>query len=156
MIMKGADSLGVIGNFIKPLEYAFLYWQRKSELSADRAAALTMGVDEVVGTQVRLAGGSRTITAGINLEEWVQQADRYEEIRNGNTWNKTLQTLAVMENSHPFAAVRVREIMRWGESEQYKLLQKAMTDNDSNKACPVCRQTASQDWIFCKHCRAKL
>ncbi|GHT28818.1 hypothetical protein AGMMS49574_03890 [Bacteroidia bacterium] len=156
MIMKGADSFGLIGSFIKPLEYAFLYWQRKSELSADRAAALVMGVDEVVGTQVRLAGGSRTITADINLEEWAQQADRYEEIRNGDTWNKMLQTMAVMENSHPFAAVRVREILRWGASEQYKLLQQAMADVNSDKICPICRQTVSPDWAFCRHCGAKL
>jgi Zn-dependent protease with chaperone function len=156
MILSGSDFLGALGNLILPLKYAFLYWQRKSELSADRAAALAMGIDSVVATQVRLAGGSETITGDINLEEWAKQADLYEDIRNRDTWNRTLQILAVMNNSHPFAAVRVREILRWGASEQYRLLREEQERGDSGVTCPNCRRQAGSGWSFCKYCGTKL
>jgi Zn-dependent protease with chaperone function len=156
LLLQGGDFLGVLGNLFLPLKYALLYWQRKSELSADRAAALVMGIDEVVKTQVRLAGGSKAITGAIDLEEWVRQADQYEEIRNRDTWNKTLQTLAIMDSSHPFATVRVREILKWSESEQYKNLVTAMEQNSSGKTCPNCRQTVGNHWVFCEFCGAKL
>ena len=158
MIMNGADAFGVLGVLTKPVEYAFLYWMRKSELSADRAAALVMGADEVVKTHVRLAGGPKAITAGINLEEWGKQADKYEEIYNDGAWNKTLQLFVIKDQTHPFSAVRVREILRWAETEQYTTLRAALerggTDNDN--ACPVCQQPVADGWAFCKHCGAKL
>ncbi len=157
MILKGTDNLGVVGALAKPVEYAFLYWLRKSELSADRAATLVMGADEVVKTQVRLAGGSKVITGDFNLNEWIQQADKYEEISKDGLWNRTLQSLAVMENTHPFAAVRVREILRWSESEQYKTLVAALEQNVmGNKVCPVCHQKVDSDWGFCRKCGTKL
>jgi len=156
MVISGASALGMLGALIKPFEYALLYWYRKSELSADRAAALVLGVDEVVKTHVRLAGGHKIITSGINLEEWAQQADKYEEIRSGKTWDKALQTLAIMSQTHPFSAVRVREILRWGESEQYKRLKEAMERNESGKVCPNCHQAISDDWVFCKNCGLKI
>jgi Zn-dependent protease with chaperone function len=156
IILENGDFLGTLGNLVPPLKYAFLYWQRKSELSADRVAALTMGIDSVVATQLRLAGGSEAITGDINLAEWAQQADLYEDIRNRDTWNKTLQILAAMNNSHPFAAVRVREILRWGDSEQYRLLRAGQERDDSGMTCPNCSRPVRSEWIFCKHCGIKL
>lgn len=156
MILNGVDALGVLGMLTKPIEYAFLYWMRKSELSADRAAALVIGADEVVKTHVRLAGGSKAITGGINLEEWVAQADKYDEICNEGAWNKTLQTMAVMNNTHPFSAVRVREILRWAKTDQYKSARAALERQGSGKACPVCGKPVNPRWAFCRDCGVKL
>ena len=39
-VMDGLDSLGVLGSLGAPLQYAILYWERKSELSCDRAASI--------------------------------------------------------------------------------------------------------------------
>jgi Zn-dependent protease with chaperone function len=155
-ILQGSDMLGIAGSLLAPLKYALLYWQRKSELSADRAAALVEGIDEVVDTQVRLAGGSKTLTKGINIKEWVSQADRYEAIRTGSIWDKTLQTLAVMENTHPFAAVRVKEILKWGETEQYGQLRDMLKSEWTKQACPSCKQPVKAEWAFCRRCGAKI
>ncbi len=153
MILQGGSFLTTL---LAPIKYAMLYWYRKSELSADRAAAVVMGVDEVVETQVRLSGGSKSITQKINIEEWADQADAYEEIRDGKTWDKMLQTFAVMNNTHPFAAVRVREILRWSQTEQYKNLRDTLELKNSQTICPACTQIIRSDWAFCKHCGEKL
>ena len=56
------------------------------------------------------------------MEEWAKQADQYEAIRNDGLWNKTLQVAAIMNQNHPFSAVRVKEILKWGKSSQYKTI----------------------------------
>lgn len=154
MLLNG--SMGLLGDILAPIKYALLYWQRKSELSCDRAAALVAGIDSVLETQVRLAGGPKSITADINIEEWAAQADRYEDIRDGGMWNKTLQVLATMENSHPFAAVRVREILKWSKSEAYGRIIAALSAQESAPCCPSCKKTIVEDWAFCKYCGTKL
>lgn len=155
LILSGFSNF-ILGTLMKPFEYALLYWYRKSELSADRAAALVSGVDSVVKTQVRLSGGPKSITKDINIQEWAQQANEYENIRSEKLWDKTLQTLMIMNQSHPYAAVRVREILQWGESEQYESLRKIILKKNSSLICPKCHQTINNDWKFCMGCGTKL
>ena len=103
-VLAGIDKYDLfgVGKLLSgPLSLAFFYWSRKSELSADRAAALVMGVDAVVRTHVRLSGGPKAITGGINLSEWVQQADAYDAVSKDSAWNKTLQGLAAMGERTP-------------------------------------------------------
>lgn len=68
----------------------------------------------VTRAMARLSGGPKSLTESINMQEWAKQADRYEEIRTGGAWDKTLQFFATIELSYPFSAVRVREILKWG------------------------------------------
>lgn len=112
---------GILGSLAEPLKLAIYYWERKSELSADRAATMVCGVDTMVRMQLRLAGGPKNLTRDVNIREWAEQAEHYEEIRNGNMWNRLLQTGAVMTLDHPFAAVRVREALKWSESEDFRI-----------------------------------
>ena len=90
-VMDGLDSLGVLGSLGAPLQYAILYWERKSELSCDRAASIVTTPAIVASTMARLSGGPTSITKNIDMEEWAKQADQYEAIRNDGLWNKTLQ-----------------------------------------------------------------
>lgn len=155
-LIAGGEMSGILDFFTAPLQYALLYWSRKSELSCDRAAALVVGVDSVLETQVRLAGGSKNITESINIEEWAAQADKYEEIRDGGMWNKVLQTYATMGRSHPFSAVRVREILLWSRSEQYRRLVEGIAARESGTTCHSCHRHTTPDWTFCEHCGTKL
>lgn len=141
---------GVIGNLAEPLKLAIFYWERKSELSADRAAALVCGADTVVRTQLRLAGGPKALTEGVNIEEWARQAEQYEEIRGGSLWNRILQMGATMTLDHPFAAVRVREALNWSRSEAFRIASGSL--NGHVRQCPECRQIVESDWKFCRHC----
>ena len=110
-----------------------LYWSRKSELSADRAAAAAMGsANPVIETMVRLSGGSKVITGKVNIKEYAAQADAYDALQESN-WDKILQTAAIAYQSHPFAAVRVREILKWCDTEHYQLLMENIKLQQSGK-----------------------
>ena len=155
-ILSGVDALGVLGTLTTPIKWAVLYWYRKSELSCDRCASIVTSPEVVASTMARLAGGPKSITAHLNMEEWAKQADKYDEIYNDGLWNKALQIYVIMEQSHPFSAVRVREILKWGKSAQYQRIMQAMTKALGSNECPNCHRSVSSDWGFCKYCGHKL
>lgn len=155
MLINGADTLGILGMFTVPIKYALLYWQRKSELSCDRAGAIITSPETVSRTMVRLSGGPKSITGSVNIDEWVKQAEEYEKIRTDGMWNKALQTYAIMNYSHPFSAVRVREVLNWGKSVQYQNLMNKL-EGQAGEVCPNCHQPADPNWKFCLHCGCKL
>ena len=159
IVSNSIASIGVLGALADPMRLALYYWSRKSELSADRAAALVTSPEVVANTQARLAGGPFSLTGNLNISEWAEQADLYEQIRNGGLWNKTLQTYAVANQTHPFSAVRVREILKWGETDQYKNLANAMNatkELGTMKFCPNCGKAVEEGWTFCQHCGTKI
>lgn len=155
LLINGADSLGLLGLFTAPIKYALLYWQRKSELSCDRAGAVITSPETIARVMVRLAGGPKSITDKVNIAEWARQADRYEQIRTDGMWNKALQTYAIMGTDHPFAAVRVREILQWGQSAQYQAI-KSNLSSISSDTCPNCHKAIDRGWQFCRYCSAKI
>lgn len=155
-LAQGLDVLGILGSIALPVKYAMLYWYRKSELSADRAASIITSPNTVAMTMARLSGGPKSITSKINLEEWAKQADEYDKIQNSNTWNKALQLAVIAGLDHPFAAVRVREILRWGNSEQYAALKNYKLSRGKSKTCPSCGKPIDEGWGFCRFCGHKL
>lgn len=148
-----ANASGIFETLAKlavPINYALMYWQRKSELSCDRAAAYIVGPKVTASMLARLAGGPKAITAELNLEELAEQADLYDALCKDGMWNKTLQTYAVMDQSHPFTSVRVREMLKWTESSEYKTMIR------NNSVCPRCHKAVGADWQFCQHCGKKI
>lgn len=145
---------GLIGDLAEPLKLAVYYWARKSELSADRAAALICGVETVVKTQLRLAGGPKMLTDNVNIDEWANQAEQYEEIRGGSLWNRFLQMGATMRLDHPFAAVRVREALNWSKTDEFKTVSDLIAGKV--RLCPHCNQPVSLEWVYCRYCGNKL
>ena len=126
------------------------------QLSCDRAASIVTTPAIVASTMARLSGGPSSITKNIDLVEWAKQADQYEAIRNDGLWNKTLQVAAIMNQNHPFSAVRVKEILKWGKSSQYKTIVDHLSTEKSGKICLNCKQPIADGWTYCKHCGNKL
>lgn len=152
-ISSGLASLGILGSLAAPVEYALLYWYRKSELSADRAASIVTSPEVVASVQARLSGGPASITSQVDLREWARQADEYDRIQNSGLWNKALQLSVIAAQDHPFAAVRVREILKWGDSEQYRNLKRiGLLGASTGKRCPHCGSPVDDDWRFCRNC----
>ena len=154
-ILGGVDSLGILGSLTMPIQYAILYWYRKSELSCDRCSSIITSPEVVARSMARLSGGPKSITNKLNMQEWAKQADRYDEIKNDGLWNKTLQLTVIIGQSHPFSAVRVREILKWEQSPQYKNLMQNLKAQTSRKKCHKCGKSVSVDWAYCRHCGAK-
>ena len=154
-VLRGVDSLGLLGKLALPFELALYYWYRKSELSCDRAAAIATSPETVASAMARLSGGPKEITSKINLKEWMKQADIYDQIYNDGVWNKTLQISVTMARTHPFSAVRVREVMKWGDTEQYRRIKNYLI-SAPEAVCPSCRRPVDSSWKFCKYCGHKL
>lgn len=155
-ILRGADQLGFLGSLSLPIQLAILHWYRMSELSCDRCGSIITSPAVVARTMARLAGGPKSITAELNMAEWAKQADRYEAIRNDGLWNKSLQLYVTLGLDHPFNAVRVREILNWEQSEQYKNLMRNLEMGGAGKRCQRCNRVVSSDWAYCKYCGEKL
>lgn len=154
-LSQGLALNGLLDKLTTPAQVALLYWQRKSELSADRASAFITSPKVVAQVMARLSGGSHNLTKDIDLDEWARQADQYNEIRNDGIWNKTLQLAVTIPLSHPFAAVRVREILNWENTQQYQSLMRKKELKDQN-ICPNCQNPIESKWTYCKHCGARL
>lgn len=155
-ILNGIDSLGILGACTVPIQYAILYWYRKSELSCDRVGAFITDPQTAAYTEARLAGGPTSITRDINLEEWARQADLYEEIRTDGLWNKALQVYAIAAQTHPFSAVRVREVLKWAETEQYRRIVEHLNSDPNSARCTECGNIISDTWDYCKYCGTQL
>ena len=145
---------GLMSDLATPLRLAISWWDRKSELSADRVAALVCGADTVVRTQLRLSGGPKSLTKDIDIEKFAQQAEMYEELLTAGKVDGLLQKVAVMDESHPFSAVRVHEILDWTKSREYETVRNLYEGN--SLICPHRRKPVMQDWIYCRYCGEKI
>ncbi len=155
LLWSNGSASVLSGEVSEAILIALLYWQRKSELSCDRVAAAVTSPDTVSRVMVRLSGGSKSLTGHINIEEWAAQAERYHEIYNDEgIWNRALQMYMTMFLDHPFAAVRVREILNWGKTENYITAQNQL-NSIAQPRCKNCGRVKADDVKFCLYCGAK-
>ena len=118
--------LNLAGNFgwvpagglgLRAVIAALREWQRKAELSGDRAGLLaTQDVDAALRVHMKLAGGAHLDR--IDLDAFLQQAADYE--RSGDLRDGLLKLLNTERSSHPFAVVRAAELRRWADSAEYR------------------------------------
>lgn len=105
---------------------AFYEWLRKAELSADRASLLVLDeVQPVLQNMMQLAGGSSRYAHELDLEEFIRQSQRYQDLdQDGlNQVYKFLLYNNVSEGvflTHPFAVERVHYLQEWASSEGYR------------------------------------
>ena len=91
-------------------------WDRKSELSADRAALLvTQDAKVAYTTLMKLAGGFQDDQ--MNIDEFFAQADEYDS--HGNVVDSVYKTLNLITQSHPFPVLRINDLKHWYENGNY-------------------------------------
>ena len=148
-ILQGLDTFIGLGLISLPLKLALSGWQRMSELSADRAAAIYMGGSDVVeDVMIRLSAGSKSYIKGINKELYMQQAKDYEDLIKDSGYNKLLQFLANMSGTHPFNSVRCSEIHKWCQSNEFNRI--------INGEINIYKEETANEEQYCKRCGAKL
>lgn len=92
-------------------------WDRKSELSADRAGLLCVQNPETAyRTFMKMAGGTRT--DDMNLDAFLEQAAQFEQ--SDSVGDSLVKLLNNRFRSHPFSVTRAAEIMRWIDSNDYQ------------------------------------
>ncbi len=107
-----------IRKYLSPnLVKALLFWDRCSELSADRAATLCAGNDEIfVDSLLKIYGYGDNI----NREEFIKQAIDLRDFVDESKSAKAFQQMLEQWDSHPRLATRVYECHIWAKSEDFK------------------------------------
>ena len=84
-------------------------WDRKSELSADRASLLAVQDAGVVySLLMKMAGGTE---GELVLEEFLVQAEEYE--RDGTIIDSVHKLLNTIDEGYPFPVIRLKELKVW-------------------------------------------
>ena len=103
------------------IQLALLEWSRKAEFSCDRAALLaTQDTDLVCRSLAKLAGWSDDRIEEFSLEEVKRQAEDFEALDDTSMINKLVKLMVLLQQTHPFPVLRVKEIGEWAASPQYQ------------------------------------
>jgi Zn-dependent protease with chaperone function len=152
---------------IMPLKLAILQWERMAELSCDRASLLVVQDRELVASALsKLAGGSQKLLPEINLAEILKQAEEYDDSEAG-LLEQIIKVNMMLLQTHPFPAVRVKEIWEWAESEQYQHILDGeyvhlkdspalIVDEPVGRRCPGCRNIGPLSAATCLACGSSM
>ncbi len=118
-LMRLARSFGVVpvgGWALRAIVAALLEWQRKSELSGDRAGLLcSQDLDTAIRVEMKLAGGSALDK--LDSEAFLAQAREYE--RTGDMRDGVLKLLNLELQTHPFSVLRAAALTNWVDAGGY-------------------------------------
>ena len=108
---------GALG--VRALVAALLEWQRKSELSGDRAGLLAGQQPEAaLRAHMKMASGGKIDE--LDAEAFLAQAVEYQA--NDDVRDVLLRVLMVETMTHPFAVVRAGDLDRWVASGGYRAI----------------------------------
>ena len=103
--------LPVVGQAVAPITLALLEWNRKAEISCDRAGLLAVqDLDRALGALGVMAGGVRGREGTINIDALREQSREYSDSQGLDTFFKFMATAG---RTHPFPVIRVREMDRF-------------------------------------------
>jgi Zn-dependent protease with chaperone function len=114
-IIAGSVPLG--GAAIAAAATALKEWDRKSELSADRASLLVVQDTPVIfRALMKSAAGPRI--ASMDLNEFFRQARDYET--GGGALDSLYKLMDVLGESHPFPITRMTALQEWEKGGDYE------------------------------------
>ncbi|MEJ2664707.1 MAG: M48 family metallopeptidase [Spirochaetia bacterium] len=95
---------------------ALMEWDRKSELSADRAGLLAaQNADACFTLEMKLAGGPDTDK--MNINEFFLQAEEYD--KGGDVLDSLYKMFNILNRTHPFPVMRLAELKTWIDRGEY-------------------------------------
>jgi Zn-dependent protease with chaperone function len=111
--LLGQATLG-LGNLLgQGLVLALAEWQRKAELTADRAGLLAVqDLDTCMRAFMKLAGGGGRMLAEMDSREFLRQIRAYEDA-DQSTLNRAYKVLLTAWRSHPFPILRAKALDGW-------------------------------------------
>ena len=164
----GGMRFGLGDIFSMPIELALLEWARKAEFTADRAAILvTQNPEAIFSSLFKLTGGSPKIFEQMDREEYLKQAEEYDKPDTGQL-DRFFKGIIEASRTHPIPVLRAREVLRYGESDEYKAMLSGRyihreKDGTLTSAaptapmkCPNCGAEADTSFSFCIQCGADL
>ncbi|CDP82123.1 MULTISPECIES: M48 family metallopeptidase [Mycolicibacterium] len=118
-LMRLASSFGFIplgGWALRAIVAALQEWQRKSELSGDRAGLLCgQDFDTAIRVELKLAAGSHLDK--LDSQAFLAQARDYEA--TGDMRDGVLKLLNLEMRTHPFSVLRAAALTKWVDTGGY-------------------------------------
>jgi len=109
------------GLIAQNLQMQLMAWVRCAEFTCDRAGLLvTQNAQVMASVLMKLAGGSPTLAAQLNVDAFIAQARAYDHI--DHTLATLLKAVRTAELTHPLPVLRAREIERWADSPTYQMI----------------------------------
>lgn len=108
------------------LKAAYLKWNRASELTADRAAAIALGSPSPVKNMcLELAGSWECFDSQVFTELFIEQAAEYQHVVQESIGTEIFEIiLRSLEGVPTLNAYRAHEIKRWCEMDEFENMQR--------------------------------
>jgi Zn-dependent protease with chaperone function len=154
----GGTAGAIAGLASVPLQLALLNWFRKSELTADRAAALFMGSGEPMERALfHLLGVPKWFAGEISFARFAAQTVEFDALNEESKWDRFLSRKLESGLTHPIPTIRIRELTTWTESSEFRQLVASAGQGTKERAsCPTCGVGVDPSWRFCQRCGATL
>ena len=107
------------GLAVAALSAVLAEWDRKSELTADRAELLALQEEEPSCNVLMRMAGAEDLSQ-VNLNDFFLQAKEYEDQKT--VLDSVHKLLNQVWQSHPYPVVRLMELRSWAASGQYKAI----------------------------------
>ena len=158
----GEMSFGIGGLLVKPIEMALLAWDRRSELSADRASLLALQeARPCINMLMKLAGGTVRLAGQMDPEEFLTQVRSYSDDLDRSTTDRVYRFLAGMyKGTHPFAIERAKALNDWIDSPEFEQILAGNFKREAqpvvNGCCSKCGKFVEPGFVFCAGCGERI
>ncbi|TAF61154.1 MAG: M48 family peptidase [Cytophagales bacterium] len=109
-------SIPIANTAYSALMSALREWERKSELTCDRAGLLACQKPDAFLRYVMKQAGGNNINQ-MSVGDFILQAEEYAQ--NDNMRDSIFKILNLLNQKHPFAVLRASEIINWIRSGEY-------------------------------------
>lgn len=145
----GQVTLGLGKLASMPIMAAFYWWQRMSELSADRAGLLAcQDLDASLRLLMKMAGVPRKHFNAMRVASFLDQAREFQEL-DYNTLSRTWRVVQTLQMGHPWTVLRAAQLMQWVESGEYQAVLDRTAAQVASASVPATR-------AFCHNCGGRL
>jgi Zn-dependent protease with chaperone function len=152
-LIEMAGTIGAVAGV--GIEAGLSVWNRRSELSADRAALLAMqNAQPCITFLMKIAGGTTRHVEWLDAEQFLNQARAYKEGLDQTMSNRFYRFMANMGATHPFPVERARALDEWAGNPEYNSILAGIWATPlpvpvKGKLCPKCGGQWPLTELFC-------
>jgi len=153
----GDMTLGIGSLLGMPIQAGLAVWDRRSELSADRASLLVMqDARPCVSMLMKLAGGARRIVEQLDAEKFLEQARAYGELDKSRSDQFYRLWASLAKDTHPFAIERAKALNDWIDAPDFEQILAGNYPRIAPPAvaqrCTHCGSMVAPGLKFCGNC----
>lgn len=114
------DIVPGVNMLAKPLILAAYYWDRMSDLTADRAGLLCcQNRDAMISSLMKMAGVPIKEYNNMDVESFLEQAKEFDKMSDDFT-GAAISTYSIATSNEPWTVRRAAELLKWIESGDYE------------------------------------